>query len=206
MGFPMRRILLGLLLLVPAASAAQPLRLELSPYAGYRMNGTVKPDNFVSENLEVEESATYGLRLNIPLSRELQLEILANRQESELQIDAGIFEPGEHLGDITLDTVHAGLLYQWGQGQVNPYVVFSAGITRLDPQFTELETESRLSGSLGGGVKVFVNRNVGFRFEARGYWVDLKADFNDDDDCRRCRDTDDALYLGEANAGLVFAF
>lgn len=202
----MRRILLGLLLLVPAASAAQPLRFEISPYAGYRLNGTVESDDFIREDLEVEESSTYGLRLNIPLSRELQLELMANRQESTLQIDEGIFEPVVDLGDVTLDTVHAGLLYQWGQGQVNPYVVFSAGITRIDPQFTGLETESRLSGSFGGGVKVFVNRNVGFRFEARGYWVDLEADFDDDDDCRRCRDTDDALYLGEANAGLVFAF
>lgn len=201
----MRRILLGLLLLIPAASAAQPLRLELSPYAGYRLNGTVESDDFIRQDLEVKESSTYGLRLDIPLTPQLQLEILANRQESELQIDEGLFEPVENLGDITLDTVHAGLLYQWGRGQVNPYVVFSAGITRLDPEFAGLEAESRLSGSLGGGVKVFVNRNVGFRFEARGYWVDLEADF-DDDRCRRCRDTDDALYLGEANAGLVFAF
>lgn len=202
----MKKLLCTLLLLAPAALAAQPLRFEISPYVGYRLNGAVDSRESFDQDLEVKESSTYGLRLDIPLSSNLQLEILGNRQDSAFQLDEGVLEPSLELGDVTLDTVHAGLLYQWGNGQVNPYFVFSGGITRINPDFPDLESESRLSGSLGGGVKVFVNRNLGFRFEARGYWIDLDARF-DDDDCRRCRDDDgSALYFGEANAGLVFSF
>jgi hypothetical protein len=201
----MKKLLCSLLLLAPAALAAQPTRFEISPYAGYRLNGAIDSRDSFDQDLEVKESAVYGLRLDIPLGSNLQLEILGNRQDSSFQLDEGVLEPSLELGDVTLDTVHAGLLYQWGNGQVNPYVVFSGGITRIDPDFPDLESESRLSGSIGGGVKVFVNRNVGFRFEARGYWIDLDTEF-DEDECRRCRDNGSALYLGEANAGLVFSF
>jgi hypothetical protein len=200
----MRNALLALLLVAPTALAAQPLRFEISPYAGYRLNGTIDSRDSVTQDLEVKESSVYGLRFDIPVGSGLQIELLGNRQDSAFQLDEGVLAPSERLGDVKLDTFHAGLLYQWGQGQVNPYVVISGGFTRIEPEFSALESESRPSGSLGGGVKVFVNRNVGFRFEARGYWIDLKTDFNDD--CRRCRDNNDSLYLGEANAGLILAF
>lgn len=201
----MRKAWLALCLVAPAALAAQPMSFEISPYAGYRLNGSITDRHGDTQDLEIKESSVYGLRFDIPITPQLQLELLGNRQKSAFQLDQGVLEPSERLGDVALDTFHAGLLYQWGGGQVNPYVVVSGGITRLKPEFSALDSESRWSGSLGGGVKVFVNRNVGFRFEARGYWIDLKADF-DNQDCRRCRDSNEALYLGEANAGLILAF
>ena len=202
----MRRLVVLLALLCPAAAAAQTPRFEITPTVGYRLNGEVEADERfldVDPNLEVEESALFGVILDVPINPNVQVELLVNRQESQFVLDEGFLDPSVELGDVTLSTAHVGFLFQWGLGQVNPYVVLSGGLTRLEPDFPEIEAETRLSGSLGGGVKLFFNRNVGLRIEGRGYWVDLDADFEDD---RFDSDVDEGLFLGEGSAGLIVAW
>lgn len=202
----MRRLVVLLVLLCPAAAVAQTPRFEITPTLGYRLNGEVEADERfldVDPNLEVEESPTYGVTLDFPLNENVQIELLVNQQESHFVLDGGFLEPSVELGDVSLTTGHVGFLFQWGLGQVNPYFVLSGGLTRLDPDFPEIEAETRLSGSLGGGVKLFFNRNVGLRLEGRGYWIDLDADFEDD---RFDSDVDEGLFLGEGSAGLIIAW
>jgi hypothetical protein len=200
-------VLLFLVPLVPAIALAQPGRFELTPTAGYRLDGDFNSrssDAFDSRlKVKVEESAFYGLTFDIPLSEYWQLEILANRQRTEFTTDEGLLSPSDRLGDVDLTFVHAGFLLQWGGGQVSPFLTASAGVTHIEPRFNDLDADNRFSASLGGGVKIFFNQNLGLRFEGRGYWTDLDTDFNRD---RRRNDRRDGLYQGEASAGLIFAF
>lgn len=204
----MRKALFAVLLLLPAAAVAQYPRFEITPTAGYRFNGEfeVSGDNFLEQNAEVEESAVFGLTVDIPLNENWQIELLANRQQSTFILDEGLFEPETELGDVDLSYYHVGLLYQWGLGQVNPFFTFSAGLARIDPKFSALEAENRFSASLAGGVKILFSRNVGLRLEGRGYWTNLETDWNDDDDRFDRYDDNDALYQGEVSAGLILAF
>lgn len=203
----MRRALFLPLLLLPAAGFAQPGPIELTPVAGYRLDGDFNArgsDAFDPDlNVQVEGSAVYGLLLDIPLAPDWALEILLNRQQSRFVVDHGLLTPSSTLGDVDLTTLQAGFLFQWGAGQVNPFLTAAAGVTRIEPKFGGLSRDDRLSASLGGGVKIFFSRNLGLRLEARGYWTDLDTRF---DDRHRRYDSRDGLYQGEGSAGLIFAF
>jgi len=203
----MRKILSFLsLLLVPSLAAAQRSRIEITPFAGYRLAGDFNApssDSFVRLGAQVDESALYGVTLGVPLNQHWRFEITASRQSTSLTVDEGFLTPDTKLGDIDLTMVHAGFALEWGSGQVKPFVLASGGVTRIDPKFSELSAEDRVSGSLGGGVKILFSDNVGLRLEGRGYWTDLDTRFRD----RYSRyDSNDGLYQTEASAGLIFRF
>ncbi len=195
------------LLLLPTVAVAQPGRFELTPVAGYRLEGDFdaqSSDVFDPDlNVKVDESAVFGLILDIPVAPNWQLEILANRQRSSFIEDRGLLTPSSTLGDVDLTILQGGFLFQWGEGQVSPFVTAAAGLTRIEPKFNDLSSDDRFSASLGGGVKLFFSHNLGLRLEARGYWTDLDAGFDDRDDRY---DSRDGLYQGEATAGLILAF
>ena len=194
---------------VGSAAQAQN-QFQITPTAGYRTSGqlTATDRDFLDDaDVEVDKSAVFGVIVDIPIGQSgFGIELLANRQKSAFSIDPGLFEPTEELGDVELTYVHGGFYYEWAGGQVVPFVSATAGVTRIDPQFDDLEAEDRASASLGGGVKIFFNRNIGLRLEGRGYWTDLDTRFRDDDNRRRDREVNEALYQGEAVAGLIFAF
>jgi opacity protein-like surface antigen len=211
----MKRTILALLLLMPllpAAAAAQAYRFEITPTVGYRFNGTVSAyDDFgnrLNDNrdLRLDESGTYGITLDVPLAYRLQLELLANHQSSRFSLDRGLFSGEQRLGDVDLDFYQIGLLYQWGRGQVNPYLAGSLGVARLQPKFAE--SDSRFAGSLAAGAKIFFNRNVGLRLEVRGYYTSLDTSYQNVDDRGfhyRTR-VNQGLYQGEGSAGIILAW
>lgn len=203
-----KALILAGLLLIPAAALAQTHRFELTPVAGWRFDGELNVDgDFLSErDVRVDEGASFGLILDVPLNPNWQLEFLANRQDSEFIVDAGLFTPERSLGDVTVDIVNAGLSYQWGPGQVQGFVSGGLGVARIEPDRADLEAESRFAGNLGGGVKVFFAENVGLRFEGRGYWVDLETDFEDREDRRDRFESDEGLWQGEASIGLILSW
>lgn len=200
-----KALILAVLLLIPAAALAQSHRFEVTPYAGYRFDGEFNVDgDFLEErNVRVDEGAVGGVFFDVPLNRNWQLEFLANRQRSEFIVDAGLFTPERVLGDVTIDIVTAGFLYQWGPGQVNGFVSGGLGLARVDPDIPESSAESRFAGNLGGGVKIFFAENVGLRVEGRGHWVDLETGFEDRDDRFR---SDEGLFQGEASVGLILSW
>jgi hypothetical protein len=86
-------------------------------------------------------------------------------------------------------------------------VTLGAGVGRLRPSATPVAAHSstRFTGSLGAGLKVFVNPHFGLRFDGRGYSTYL----NSDDTCSHHHDTcNDTHWLtnGELSGGLILAF
>ena len=201
--------------LVPSPAAAQSYdghRYELTPLVGYRWGGQISGEDnvFFETDLEVNDSEIFGLIFEIPLSSNFQLELLANRQSTELGFDQGLFGGTFDVADITLDYYHVGFLMQTTDNDVVPFFVASAGITRLDPDIPGADSEERFSMSLGGGVKVFFNDHFGLRFEGRGYFT-IIDDYDSGcyDDCCGCYDYyGEGTYLsqGEGSVGLIFAW
>lgn len=180
---------------------------ELTPNAGFRWGGTIFADSafFLTRDVDVASSPSFGLSLGVPLGDTgMKLELMANRQSSELQTDSGLFEPDSGVADVDVSYLHAGLQFPFARSRnVSPYAVVSAGLANIDPQVTGIRAENRFSASGGIGVKVPVNRAVSLRFEGRGYYTALE----DDNDCSFCeyfynRD----FYQGEVNVGLTFSF
>ena len=180
---------------------------EVTPFIGWRWGGTIfATQTFVfDEDVDVEPSPSAGISFGIPLGDTgLKLELMANRQSSELEVGSGLFEPDDEVADIDITYLHAGLQIPFARSRnVSPYVVVSAGIANLDPQILGVDAEQRFSASGGIGVKVPMSRMLSFRFEGRGYYTALE----EDDECAICDYFyNEDFYQGEVNAGLVISF
>ncbi|HEX4952620.1 MAG TPA: outer membrane beta-barrel protein [Thermoanaerobaculia bacterium] len=202
----MKKLLASLLLLLPTAALAQGGQFELTPTLIYRFQGDIDVDdrNFLDESLDIEEGEAYGIRIDIPINDNFQIELLADRQETELSVSGGLFEDDTRFADLDLSYYHVGGLWQFGSGQVKPFLVASIGLARLEIDLPNTQTEDRLSGSLGGGAKIFFGDHVGLRLEGRGYWIDLEED--DDDRDRDRWEDESSISQGEASVGLIFAW
>lgn len=182
-------------------------RFEVTPFIGYTWGGTIFADQtfIFTQDVDVKSSANLGVNFGIPLGDSgMKLELMANRQSSELESGSGLFDPTRGVADIDITYLHAGLQIPFArQRNLTPYVIVSAGIGNLDPQIAGVSNETRFSASAGIGVKAPISDNVAFRFEGRGFYTALE----DQSDCRICdyyynRD----FYQGQVNLGLVFSF
>lgn len=201
------------LVLGALASAAAAQRIEITPFVGYRFGGELegeigglRPD-ILTPDLEADDGESLGVVVDLALALGLQLEFLVERQETDLQVDLGLFS-GAALTRLDIDYYHLGLVYQWPIGPVHPFVGGSLGITRFAPDLAGLDDATRPSGSLGGGVKIFISKNLGFRVEGR-----LFSTLIEDDDLAFCgplgscgrRNTGSYFEQSEIRAGLILA-
>jgi hypothetical protein len=180
---------------------------ELTPFVGYRWGGTIfSSQSFVfDQDVDVESSANYGLNLGIPLGDSgMKLELMANRQSSELTVERGIFEPEGEVADIDVTYLHAGLQIPFARSRnASPYFIVSGGLANLDPQLSGVTAENRFSASAGIGVKLPMSDVLNLRLEGRGYYTALEEDSN----CTVCDYFYDRnFYQGEVNIGLTFNF
>jgi hypothetical protein len=180
---------------------------EITPFIGYRWGGTIFADQtfIFGQDVEVSPSASLGVNLGIPLgSTGMKLELMANRQSSDLETEGGIFEPNDRVAEIDVTYLHAGLQVPFARSRnATPYFIGSAGIANLDPQLAGVSDETRFSASAGIGVKVPINRALGIRLEGRGYYTSLE----EDTDCTFCDYLyNQDFYQGEVNLGLTLSF
>lgn len=212
-------------LLAAAASGAATAQVregtvEISPFAGYLFGGEFASGSTSLFGFEVEadDDATFGVRIGYNLTDTFQMEFQASRTETEFVTDDDeLFDPSEEsFGDLTIDYFMGYGTFNFGRRRAVPYITIGAGVARLDPDVpgTNARRDTRFTGSLGVGVKAFVNPHFGFRFDGRGYATSLGDRDDDDnffcdgddffDDC----DSDRTEWLtnGEISAGLIFAF
>jgi len=188
-----RKLIPCLVLLVAVGGvAAHADGTEITLFGGYAIGGEFEGALFDSE---LESSSSYGLILDFPVATDLQLEIFASQQGTDLVVEgfgAGITGP---LAEVDVQYIHIGILQHFDHGNVEPYYVFSLGLTQLNP--TGFETESRPSFGFGGGTKLFLSRDamLGFRFGGR-----LLATYFDDPEVF----CDSAGCLGEVSGTFMW--
>jgi hypothetical protein len=183
---------------------------ELTPFVGYRWGGTIKSfqtDLFKSD-VDLASSANFGASFGIPINDSgMKVELMVDHQQTHFQNGRGLFEPGSNLGDVNVTYFHGGLLIPFAESRTaTPFFVVSAGLANVDPKFAGVTSENRFSASAGVGVKVPVNRNLGIRVEARGFFTSLTN--NSNGGCSRCGfdSNNNDLYQGEVNMGLTLKF
>ena len=185
---------------------------ELTPTFSYNFGGTITGEDseLSSFDLQANDGEAFGVTLDIPLSPWAQIELLASRQQTELEYDAGLFGGSTGFADFNVSYYQVGGLFQWGNGQIRPFVVLGLGVTTLDPNVAGARAENRLSGSIGGGDKIFFTDNIGLRLEGRGFWTVLdgnNGDYHWQDDCYSCDyGYTNSFDQGQASAGLIIAW
>ncbi len=191
--------------------------VEISPFAGYLFGGEFSrgSTDLFDFRVEADDDATYGVRLGFNLTDNFEMEFQASRTESAFvsDDDHDLFgTDGESFGDLTIDYYMGYGTFNFGHGRAVPYFTIGAGVARLDPDVpgSGARSDTRFTGSLGVGVKTFVNPHFGFRFDGRGYATSLGDNDDDhfgcDDDFFDDCDNSDWLTNGEISAGLIFAF
>lgn len=180
---------------------------ELTPFIGYRWGGTIFADQtfLFGEDVDVAPSANYGVNFALPLGDSgMKLELMANRQSSDLETGGGLFEPDNEVAEIDVTYLHAGLQIPFARSRnATPYFIVSGGLANLDPQISGVSAENRFSASAGLGVKVPMSDVLSIRLEGRGYYTSL----GDSNDCTICDYFyNEDFYQGEVNLGLNFSF
>jgi hypothetical protein len=198
----MRVIITSLLLLAPLLANAQ-VRVELTPYYGFRWGGEISAEDnqLFAIDVEFENSSSYGLMIDFPINQSFMVELMMSRQSTEFIGDGGLFSPSEGLLDVDVSYFHVGALWQWNGEHVLPYVVGSLGLTQLDPDLPGIKDEE-LSAGFGGGVKLMLNPHIGLRLDARFIWTDTGKDDWEGDCDDSCWSYDEDMFQGEVAVGL----
>jgi opacity protein-like surface antigen len=156
--------------LLAAAQVPQPAdaaQFEITPFAGHTWGGEFT-DSVTGNTLKVDETANYGLMVDVEKDDRSQYELYMSRQSTQLKTDGGLFT-GKPLFDLDIWYVHIGGTYTEAEGRMKPFVAGGLGVTYMDPKGPGLSAETKFSFNLGVGVKLQATEHIGLRLEGRWF-------------------------------------
>ena len=146
-------------------------RLEIGGYYGYVWTGSravqfIDEDNRVGyADVDIEDSAMWGIEIDIPTRPDAQIVLLYNRQESEVTLKEG--RTTETVGDVLVEYWHVGGLGGIPQGNLMPYSILTLGGTRYSALNGVSGDTWKFSMIFGLGVKMYVNDRIALRVQGR---------------------------------------
>jgi opacity protein-like surface antigen len=146
---------------------------------------------------------TWGVQAGHFFSPHLGAEVVWARQDSGVDVETVAGEA--RLFETKVDQVHGHLVYRFGAdgARIRPFLLAGVGASVFSAD--ELETETYLALSLGGGVKVGVRPGIALRLQIR-YNPTLLNDEDAEPFCDPFGFCQGTLSQGEASAGVVFSF
>ena len=177
-------VIVMLLIALPSSLSAQPepppapkpLRFDLTPFIGYRtsMSFPVEPHVMgLNPRVILDASPSYGASFGLRLTNQADLiEIRWTRQPSYVHAeDITTISSRQH---VILDQFHGDFSHEpdiegWASW-ARPFVVASVGATHVSGS----DNFTRFSFGIGGGVRFYASRHLGFKIQAE--WVPVFAD------------------------------
>jgi len=200
-----------------AAAEEEVYRLEITPFAGYRFGGNFDDDDSESGtagvDVDIEDHASYGLIVNWPASQNTEYEVFFSRQSTSLEIDDGLFSPGDPvLDDLDISYLQVGGTYLFEGNRAWPFIVATIGASHFEPDSSEFDSETFFSFGIGGGYKIAPTSRIGLRLEGR-----LLGSYLGGDSAVFCRSdvtgsgcligvSGEMVWQWEMSAGLRFRF
>lgn len=156
------------LLLASALSCVAQQRFEIQPFGGYKYGGGVdvagNPLGF--NRINVESSLSYGVTATFNPAARLGLEFMWDRQPTHA---TGSFSSGgtypTKVG-FTMDQYHGNILFSFAdhESKLEPFLLVGFGASDMHGGGS---STTKFSFGVGGGVKYFMTRHLGFRAQAR---------------------------------------
>ena len=150
-------------------------RVEITPYVGYRMGGQFDVEDSTtdtSNSVDLQDSGDWGIDLGIYRDRTSFYEILYSYQS------AGLDSNDQSLKglDVSVQYLQVGgtLLFDDHENYV-PYLSLTVGGTKFDAG-GGYGSETKFSGSLGGGVRFPVGEHFAATLGVRGYLTFVNSD------------------------------
>lgn len=185
-------------------------RAEITPYIGYRMGGqfdldTPPPAN--DESVDLQDGSDWGVDLGLYRDRSSFYELLYSHQSAGLDTS----DPSLKGIDVTIEYLQVGgtLLFMEHEHYV-PYLSLTIGATKFDAG-GGYGSETKFSGSLGGGVRFPLGEHFAATLGARGYLTAVNSDtefFCTGSGSVNClfRTTGSTFFQGEALLGITAVF
>jgi len=160
-----------------AQEQAKPLRFDLTPFVGYRtiMSFPVEPHvTGINPRIVMEASPSYGVSFGMWTGEDDLVEFRWARQDSQVHSDD--IEPPAARQSLVLNQFHGDfsheyLVEDWATW-ARPFVMGSVGVTHGSGSNNLNFT--RFSFGLGGGIRFYASRHIGFKIQAE--WLPVVVD------------------------------
>jgi len=188
------------LLLGAAPAFAQ--RTEVALLGGYTTSGDIDKKAVGIDTLEVAGSFTWGVAATRFFSDHLGFEASWAQQGSELVI--GTREGSAEVFDMRVGLLHGSLVYRFGApaATLQPFLLAGLGAAFLSAD--DLDSETKLAWTVGGGLKWFPSTRVGARAQAR--YVPTVLDDSSSDVCDPFGFCQGTLQQFELTVGVLLRF
>ncbi|HKM84490.1 MAG TPA: OmpA family protein [Candidatus Acidoferrum sp.] len=194
-------------------------RFEVTPFIGYETSGTYPLSNpggslALVDHLRVNDALSYGSFLDYNLTENGQLEFMWDRNNTSYSARDITTLQYFKAYNSDVDQFQFGGLYMFrgSEHRLRPYVAASLGFTHdsnspISMGFTSVSNRTAFAWSIGGGVKYYLNRHVGFRGDVR--YLPTYGSSSDQTYCYfGCYVARVPNYLNRGNfvGGLIFRF
>ena len=183
----------------------KPLRIDITPMVGYRSSiAFPTTQSFQGQSAVLSEKPSYGFAVGIRLNEEDLIEVRWARQASDIHFADTLTSTKVVLHQVHLDCTHEFIMDTWPMW-VRPYVIGSVGGTHIGGGGNSALTG--FSFGLGTGLKVYVSRHVGLRFQVE--WLPIVSSAEGSFACGAgciVRLNANGVSQGEIVAGPVFRF
>ena len=150
-----------------AVSLAQAATVEVMPMVGFQFNGSEDLAGPRNNRLDFKSVPLRGLSIGYLNDENGELELSWTRAFSAAQVQlAGGLPPDQF--DVRIDRIHLNGLYMLNDGPLQPFGLIGAPARRTTRPSTNLESTTKFSFALGGGLKWLWTDNIGLRFDAQG--------------------------------------
>ena len=137
---------------------------EITPFIGWRTSSSLEEVN-TGASIDLKETDSFGFLLSLKKDRSTNYDFLFSRQDTELQSST----TGTATEALRIDYYQIGGTVFYDYDKLLPFVTGGLGATHISPANDNFSSETKFSLSVGGGLKVPFNKNLGLRLEARGY-------------------------------------
>jgi hypothetical protein len=160
--------LIAVLIVCGSLHARAQSRYEVTPFFGIIHSGGFSIKNQSLVRLDVESSINWGATLGRSLNDYVQVELFFSQQENTaingvLSVSPPGGDRSVRLADAKVDQYHVNILYHFGDegDKWRPYMLAGFGGTTLRP--ADLDSKTRISFGVGGGVKRYFTNRLGLR-------------------------------------------
>jgi hypothetical protein len=179
-------------------------RFEITPFAGYMAGGEFE-DPTTNAERDLEEDSTFGVFVDIAAESWRHYEILFADLDSEVD--------GTTPFDMGVQYLQIGGTVSHPDAQsVIPYFGMTIGAARFSPDAPDLDDETKLAFSAGGGMRIPITDHFGVRFDARAFLTVLDGEGDlfcvSEGGAGTCniRAKSDTFLQYSASVGVTFAF